>query len=196
MLVAALLVLSAFLAGAIPFGLLICRLRGVDIRQIGSGNIGATNVARALGKRFAILVLLLDVGKGFGPTLAARLLLPPGPLAESALAAVMLAAVLGHVFTPFLRFRGGKGVATGLGVFLAISPIAGGAGLVLYLGLYLIFRISSLGSLAGTVAAVIALFLTGVPRVQGLVGIGIALVIVAKHHENIRRLLRREEGGV
>ena len=196
MLLAALLVLAAFLAGSIPFGLILCRLRGVDIRQVGSGNIGATNVARALGKRFALVVLLLDVAKGLGPVLAARLLLATDPLGERAVAAAMLAAVLGHTFTPFLRFRGGKGVATGLGVFLAVSPIAGAVGLVLYVGLYAAFRISSLGSLAGTFAAVIALFLTGVPWLQGFAGIAIALVIVAKHHENIRRLLHREEDSV
>ncbi len=196
MLLAALLVLAAFLAGSIPFGLLLCRLRGVDIRAVGSGNIGATNVARALGKRFALVVLLLDMGKGLGPVLAARLLLPADALGERAVAAAMLAAVLGHTFTPFLRFRGGKGVATGLGVFLAVSPVAGAVGLGLYVGLYAALRISSLGSLVGTLAAVVALFLTATPRPQAFAGVAIAAVIVAKHHENIRRLLRREESGV
>jgi glycerol-3-phosphate acyltransferase PlsY len=196
MLRAALLVLGAFLAGSIPFGLILARLRGVDIRSVGSGNIGATNVARALGKRFALLVLLLDVGKGLGPVLAARWLLAGDPLGERAVAAAMLAAVLGHTFTPFLRFQGGKGVATGLGVFLAVSPLAGAIGLGLYVGLYAAFRISSLGSLAGTTAAVVALFATGAPRVQALAGVAIAAVIVGKHHDNIRRLLRREEKSV
>jgi glycerol-3-phosphate acyltransferase PlsY len=191
-----LLVALAFVSGAVPYGLLLSRARGVDIRQVGSGNIGATNVARALGKRWAVPVLLLDLLKGFAPAVIARLLLPRTPSADLWIAGVMVAAVLGHMFTPFLRFRGGKGVATGFGVFLAIAPLAGAAGLVLYVGTYAAFRISSLGSLAGTLSALLATVLLPTPRPQCFAGAIIGLLIVAKHRANIARLLRGEEGKV
>ena len=127
-------VLGAYVLGSIPFGLLIGLARGVDIRTIGSGNIGATNVARALGRKSAVLVFLLDVLKGFVPTLATRLWLAQLIAAEAAspqtveqLATMFAAtaAVVGHMCSVFLRFRGGKGAATGLGLLVAISPAAG-----------------------------------------------------------------------
>jgi glycerol-3-phosphate acyltransferase PlsY len=192
-----LFVVLAFLAGAVPFGPIVARLRGVDLRSVGSGNIGATNVARALGKRLALVVLLLDVAKGLGPTLAARLALPAGAEAASwIVGGAMLAAVLGHVFSPFLRFRGGKGVATALGVYLAASPLTGAIGLALYLALYAALRLSSLGSLAGSLAAAASLFLLGAPPPYCLAGVAIAVTVLATHRENIRRLLRGEERKV
>src|SRR5262249_23957567 len=112
-------VLAGYLVGTLPTGLLVARARGVDIRTVGSGNIGATNVARALGKKLGGLVLAVDALKGFLPTfLAAR-----AGLAPEIVAAVGLATILGHIFPLWLRFRGGKGVATGLGVFLAVAPV-------------------------------------------------------------------------
>jgi glycerol-3-phosphate acyltransferase PlsY len=108
----------------------------------------------------------------------------------------MAAAVLGHIFTPFLRFRGGKGVASGLGVVLAVCPLAGLIGAGLYAGTYALFRISSLGSLLGSLAAPVAMLLLGQPRPHWLAGFGVSLLILAKHHQNIRRLLRGEEKKV
>ncbi len=185
-----------FLSGAMPYGLLLCRARGVDIRQVGSGNIGATNVARALGKRWGLCALLLDLLKGLVPLLILQHLLASHPSRDLILAGAMVAAVMGHMFTPFLGFRGGKGVATGLGVVLAVSPLAGAVGIGLYVGLYAIFRISSVGSLAGSLLAPLLMVLTGVPLPLCVGSLCIALLILAKHHSNIRRLLRGEEHRV
>lgn len=186
----------AFLSGAMPYGLLLCRARGVDIREVGSGNIGATNVARALGKRWGLFALVLDLLKGLVPVLLVQRLLAGHPALDLIQAGVMTAAVMGHMFTPFLSFRGGKGVASGLGVILAVSPLAGATGIALYVGLYAAFRISSVGSLAGSLLAPLMMFITGAPAPQVAAGLFIALMILIKHHDNIRRLLRGEEHRV
>ena len=182
---------GAYLCGSIPFGLLIARaVTGADVRAVGSGNIGATNVARAAGKPAAIATLLLDAIKGLVPVLfAARA--PGAPAALPSVCAV--AAVLGHCFPVWLRFRGGKGVATGLGVSLALAPLAAVAGAATWLLLYSAFRISSVGSLAGVAVALTVALLTADPfAVYGLAGVSV--VIVARHHGNIRRLLARQGG--
>jgi glycerol-3-phosphate acyltransferase PlsY len=181
---------GAYLSGSVPFGLLIARARGVDVRQVGSGNIGATNVARALGKRTGALVLFLDAAKGFAPVLAARLLWPDA--AELA-AAAGLAAILGHVFPIWLKLHGGKGVATGLGVFLALSPYATAIAAVLFLAIYTTKRIVSVGSLAAATALPIAMASLGAPRAHVALGIAVWLLVMFRHRGNIQRLLRREE---
>ena len=192
-----LLVLAAYLAGSVPFGLLVGRARGIDVRRHGSGNIGATNVARALGKGWGLLVLLLDLAKGWAPVFAASRLLGHGePHRPWWIAATLLAAVLGHVFPVFLRFRGGKGVATALGVILAVSPWAALVGIGSYLALYLLTRISSVGSLGGTAAAVGAAWLLAVPPPVGAALVLVALVILWRHRENLGRLRRGEEKPV
>ncbi|CAG1001836.1 glycerol-3-phosphate acyltransferase PlsY [Phycisphaerales bacterium] len=121
-------ILAAFLIGSIPFGLLVARAKGVDIRKVGSGNIGATNVGRALGRKWFIVVFLLDFLKGCGPVLGAgwylgtlgRMAVEPADAARWL--GVAVAAVLGHVFSPWLKFKGGKGVATGAGVMMGVFP--------------------------------------------------------------------------
>jgi glycerol-3-phosphate acyltransferase PlsY len=192
-----LLPVLAYLLGSIPFGVVIARAKGVDLRTVGSGNIGATNAARALGKTLGAVVLLLDALKGFVPVLLARLLLARAPAGECLVATTALLAFVGHLFPVFLGFRGGKGVATALGVFLALSPLAALGALVVYALVYAVTRTSSLGSLTAAVAFVpLVYFLAGRSRVQlalaGLLVVG----IVASHHENIRRLWHREEGKV
>lgn len=182
----------AYLLGSIPFGLLLTRrLARMDVRRIGSGNIGATNVARAAGKKIAAWVLLLDAAKGFVPVALARWLLPPEQ--EGWVAAVGMAAFLGHLFPVFLRFRGGKGVATGLGVSLAVAPLAAVAG-VLTWGVVVSFsRKSSLGSLCGAgVALAAAAGARSPPTILALIA-AMALLVVVRHQANIRRLLRGEE---
>jgi glycerol-3-phosphate acyltransferase PlsY len=192
MFTAALLCLGAYLGGSIPTGLLVARARGVDLRGVGSGNIGATNVARALGRGLAIAVLLGDALKGFAPVFVGRRLLPQLPPAAVALAG--LAAIVGHMFTIFLRGRGGKGVATSLGVALAISPPAALCGFALYIIVYLTLRISSVGSLLGMWSfPVFAALLGGVPRPYLALSIGTALLVTLRHRANIARLLRGEE---
>ncbi|WP_373047784.1 glycerol-3-phosphate 1-O-acyltransferase PlsY [Vulgatibacter sp.] len=184
---------GAYLLGAVPFGLLVARrFARIDVRLVGSGNIGATNVARAAGKRVAALVLLLDAAKGFVPALlAAKLLADPWWMA-----AVGFAAFIGHCFPIYLRFRGGKGVATALGVNLALVPLAALAGVVVYVGLYKAFRVSSLGSLAGALTAALVAFLVAPSPAFAWGILAMVLVIFVRHSGNIRRLLRREERRV
>jgi len=181
----------AYLCGSIPFGLIIARIAsGKDVRAVGSGNIGATNVARAAGRPAAIATLILDALKGFAPVvLAAR---SPGapPLLPAACA---IAAVLGHCFPVWLRFRGGKGVATGLGVSLALAPWAAVGGALAWVVLYALFHVSSVGSLAGVaVALAMAGATASRSAVYGLAGV--SLLIVLRHRGNIRRLLARQGG--
>lgn len=179
--------LFAYLSGSIPFGLLVARAAsGKDVRAVGSGNIGATNVARAAGKGPAAITLLLDAVKGLVPVLLA-------PAAPAWLRpACALAAVLGHCFPVWLRFSGGKGVATGLGVSLALAPWGALAGAAAWGVLYKLFRISSLGSLCGVALCLSVAALTSDRfAVTGLAAV--SAVIVARHGPNIRRLLHRQE---
>jgi glycerol-3-phosphate acyltransferase PlsY len=185
----ALLVAAAFALGSIPTGVIVARARGVDLRKVGSGNIGATNVGRALGKGWAIFVLVADALKGYVPTALAPRWIPP-----LGVAAVGVAAVLGHMFSVFLKGRGGKGVATSLGAALALAPLAALCSAGVYLVLYAAFRISSLGSLVAVTVFPLALWLTGDrERVHYLFAGVLAVLVIARHKENIRRLLRREE---
>jgi glycerol-3-phosphate acyltransferase PlsY len=194
-LLGSLLVLAGFLAGSIPFGYVVARLfLGVDVREVGSGNIGATNVARAGGRGVGVLVLVLDVAKAVLPMLAARALLRDEPSTETSVVLMGVAAFLGHVYTPWLGFRGGKGVATALGVFLVLEPPAALAGLALYAVAYAATRISSLGSLAGSTACAAATFVAQGPRSPASwAGVALCALIFLRHRENIRRILRGEE---
>ncbi len=185
----ALALLASYLAGSVPFGLLVARAAtGKDVRTVGSGNIGATNVARAAGRVPAAITLILDAVKGLLPVvLAARTV--PEPWAP---AACGFAAVLGHCFPPWLRFRGGKGVATGLGVALGLAPLAAVCGAGVWLLLYKLLRISSVGSLAGVAAALLVAAATSTGwSIAGLAAI--AAVIVARHRQNLERLFHDEE---
>jgi glycerol-3-phosphate acyltransferase PlsY len=181
---------GAYLCGSIPFGLLIARAAtGADVREVGSGNIGATNVARAAGRPAAIATLLLDALKGLVPVLFAARTADAPPMLASGCA---IAAVLGHCYPVWLGFRGGKGVATGLGVSLALAPVAAVAGAATWILLYARWHISSVGSLAGVaVALVVAALTANRSAVYGL--IGVAVLIVLRHQANIRRLLTRRE---
>jgi acyl phosphate:glycerol-3-phosphate acyltransferase len=185
-----LLAAAAYLLGSIPFGILVARAKGVDLRKVGSGNIGATNVARALGKGWAVAVLAADAAKGFVPVwLGRRLELPP-----AAVALAGGAAITGHMFTVFLRGRGGKGVATSLGVALALSPVAAVVGFGVYVVLYAATRLSSLGSLLGVWTFSIVFSLRGAPpRPLIVLALGGAALVTLRHRQNIGRLLRGEE---
>jgi glycerol-3-phosphate acyltransferase PlsY len=180
----------AYLLGSIPFGVLVARAKGVDLRTVGSGNIGATNVARALGKKWAIAVLLADAAKGFVPVwLGRRFQLPP-----TAVALAGGAAIVGHMFTLFLRGRGGKGVATSLGVALALSPGAALVGFGVYIVVFAASRLSSLGSLLGvwTFSVVFSIrHPTPIPLI--VLALSGAALVTLRHRENIGRLVRGEE---
>jgi glycerol-3-phosphate acyltransferase PlsY len=190
-----LLVLGGYLAGSIPFGYLLGRfVLGVDIRKVGSGNIGGTNVARAGGKKLGFAVIVLDAAKAVLPILVVRRLLAGVPGGELWVVAVAVAAFAGHLFPVWLGFKGGKGVATAVGIFLVLAPYAAVAGLVTYLVAYGATRISSVGSLAGTAVCTIGAFVQfGWASPVSWAGFVIALLIVVRHHENIRRILSGEE---
>ena len=179
-----------YLLGAIPFGLLLTRLGGLgDIRQIGSGSIGATNVLRTGSKTLAALTLACDVVKGAAAALIG------GAWSEEAALAGGAAVVIGHMFPVWLAFRGGKGVATALGVLLVLAwPVALLAGL-LWLATAAIFRMSSLAALVATIGAVPIAALLVDPATAGLVAL-IALLIILRHHDNIRRLLAGTESRI
>jgi acyl phosphate:glycerol-3-phosphate acyltransferase len=194
--------LVAYLIGSLPFGLLIGRyVAGVDIRQAGSGNIGATNVARVLGKRLGLIVLILDCLKGALPTALLPLLLSDSDSLRLHLAVVSgTAAILGHMFPCWLKFRGGKGVATALGVALALAPLSTAAAFVVFVLVVALTRIVSLGSVLaacsfcgvelwslrpspfGDVTWSLAAFSTLVP-----------LLIIFRHLANLARLMRGTE---
>jgi glycerol-3-phosphate acyltransferase PlsY len=193
-----LLTVAGYLSGSIPFGVILTRLLvGVDVRTVGSGNIGATNVARAGGKKVAIPVFILDVVKAVVPILVAKRLLAGLPNGELWTMAVAVAALCGHVFPVWLGFNGGKGVATGVGVFFVLEPIAAVAGLAVWIGVYLTVKISSIGSLGGTaVCALTVLILHGMGSPMTWAGFVIAAIIFYRHKENIRRLVTGEEKKV
>ena len=193
------LVVASYLLGSIPTGLLIGKRMGVDVRTVGSGNIGATNVARTVGKKVGVLVLLLDALKGAIPLalftaldLDTRLTLAAS-LDRWLVTAVGLAPIVGHCFPVWLRFRGGKGVATALGVFLVMDPPILGIAVVAFALLYATTRIVSVSSLTAAITVPVASWLLG--RSAPLIALGAAgaVIVVVKHHQNIRRLLARAE---
>jgi len=176
-----------FLLGSIPFGLLLTRAAGLgDIRKVGSGNIGATNVLRTGNKKLAAATLLLDALKGLAPVLVFNLLWGPVPAAAAA-----AGAVLGHMFPPWLGFKGGKGVATTLGVLIGLSWQLGAITCALWLVLAALFRYSSLAALLSILIGAVAAWYF-VPVAAPVVCLLAALVWV-RHHENIRRLLNGTE---
>ena len=182
--------LGAFLCGSIPFGLLLVKLAGKgDVRAHGSGNIGATNVSRVGGKALGIVTLLLDILKGFLPVFLGRKL----GLSDAALSLLALSAVLGHVFTPWLAFKGGKGVATALGVALAFRAAMVLPALGVFIVLLLVFRYVSLGSVMAALALPLVLLWKGASPAVLLLWADISLIVIIKHHENIGRLLKGTE---
>lgn len=191
------LFVAAYLLGAIPFAVLVTRAKGIDIFKVGSGNPGATNVARALGKKWAALVFLLDVLKGAIPAFASRAFItePVGPLdAQAVWFAVGAAAIAGHCLSPFLGFRGGKGIATALGAGLGAAPAVALSAFALFLLVFAICRYISLASIVAVVAAVaLGAMLPSQSRQLLPVLFLLAAFVVYRHRANIGRLLRGEE---
>jgi glycerol-3-phosphate acyltransferase PlsY len=180
-----LLLVTGFLAGSIPFGVLVAKQRGVDIRAKGSGNIGATNVARVLGVTDGLLVLLLDAGKGALITLVATRL--DGDL--WVIAGTGFAAILGHCFSPFLGWKGGKGVATALGVFVVVAPALALVAVSVFLLVAGRTRIPALGSLGGVTSATVYAFVTSAPASVELLALATSVLLVYTHRGNLAKLL-------
>lgn len=179
--------------GAIPFGLLIGKAAGIDVRRAGSRNIGATNVGRVLGKKLGALTLVCDVAKGYLPLLLANTWLPQGETRLQIISLCGVLAVVGHMFPLYLGFRGGKGVATSLGVFLFFSPPAITVSLAIFIAAVACTGFVSAGSLLASALAPLWIRLFGGQGVTVLAAGLIAVLIWIKHHENIGRLLKGEE---
>jgi glycerol-3-phosphate acyltransferase PlsY len=189
------LVGASYLLGSIPFGLLLGRAyAGIDVRQSGSGNIGATNVARTAGKKLGVLTLLLDAAKGAIPVaVTAVALRTTNDATWPAMSG--LAAFLGHVFPFWLRFRGGKGVATAFGAFLVLSSWLAAAAAGAFAATFLLSRTVSLASMvAALTAAAVALGIEGTSWPVTRVAAVVLLVVLVRHQSNVRRMLRGEEG--
>jgi glycerol-3-phosphate acyltransferase PlsY len=205
------LFVAAYLIGGIPFGFLVGKAKGVDIRTVGSRNIGATNVGRVFGKGYFVLVFLLDVAKGLVPVLAGGIILErlaggrlEGNLLDGAKIAIALGAILGHVFSPYLGFKGGKGVATSLGVVLGIWPyytIAGLSSLGVWILALAVWRYVSLGSILA--AATFPIWFIVIVMVSGLrisqaavlllFACIVPILVIYRHRSNISRLIAGTE---
>jgi glycerol-3-phosphate acyltransferase PlsY len=204
------LIIGAYLLGSIPFGLIIARVHGKDLRSIGSGNIGATNLSRALGRKWAYLCFFLDAVKGLGPMLAATYILSSPPsIAQLFLAlAVGCAAVLGHIFPIYLKFRGGKGVATSFGVALGLWPyytICSFFAVGVWAVTVLIWRYISLASIVASVAfpVTLTLMIALIPNWNFvnlwpllIAAIAIPVMVIVRHRENIKRLIAGTESKI
>ncbi len=204
------IVVASYLIGSIPFSFLVARLMaGTDIRQQGSFNVGATNVARTAGNRAGVIALLLDISKGYAAVALAQWIayrpdwpipaaVTGGPIQSRAfwIALAGLAAVLGHMFPIWLRFHGGKGVATATGVFLALGPIVIAAAAIVFLIVLLSTRFVSLASMfaAASVPIFFHFLQPGAPFWRLVISILIAIAVIVKHHSNIARLVNGTEG--
>ena len=179
----------AYLLGSIPNGYVLGKLFGVDVRQIGSGNVGATNVARAVGKWQGVVTLLADAAKGMAPVAIGLWL----NLKPDAIAAIAGAAFLGHLYPVFLKFRGGKGVATGVGALLIIAPLATLLLIGVFVAVVLPTRLVSLSSIIAAAVTPLALWIFFQPPAIVLLGGFLAAMIVWRHRGNIQRLMAGTE---
>jgi glycerol-3-phosphate acyltransferase PlsY len=202
-------IIGAYLLGSIPFGLLIAKAHGKDLRSIGSGNIGATNVSRALGRKWAYVCFALDVLKGMVPMLVIMFIAKPAGIVMLLLWLVVgCAAILGHVFPIYLKFKGGKGVATSFGIALGLWPyytIGALFAIVTWVVVVLIWRYVSLASIAGSVIFPVVLILAIIFNPDWdlyslwpllVAATAIPLMVVIRHRENIKRLLAGTESKI
>jgi glycerol-3-phosphate acyltransferase PlsY len=203
------IVIGAYLLGSIPFGLIIAKAHGKDLRSIGSGNIGATNVSRALGRKWAYVCFALDVLKGLVPMLAIMFIAKPAGIVKLMLWLVVgCAAISGHIFPIYVKFRGGKGVATGFGVALGLWPyytICASFAIAVWVVVVLIWRYVSLASIAASVTFPLVL-ITAIVLKPGwdfislwpllIAATAIPLMVIIRHRENIKRLLAGTESKI
>lgn len=182
-----LLYFLAYLIGGIPFGYLITKLQGIDVRDHGSGNIGATNVARVGGKKSGVITLLADALKGAAcPALA--FLLSSNPDAPALMGVI---GILGHCFSPYLKLKGGKGVATSLGVFAVLTPVSALVAVGAFVLVFYFSRTVSLASIAGSIVVPISYYILQSAQLTNsilIAAVATAIIIVMRHKENIERL--------
>src|SRR5262249_54364379 len=194
--------ISSYLLGSVPFGYLAGRLAGIDIRKVGSGNVGATNVVRVLGKRYGYPVFALDFLKGFGAVKIAMLMAPgrPTELDSPEIFGILAAmsSVLGHLYPPWLKFKGGKGVATSAGALLALTPVATLIGVAIWIIVFWLSRYVSLASITAAVVLPIVILVVssqdqskGKPLVYS--SACVAAVVIWRHRSNLSRLIRGTE---
>jgi len=202
MVILGVLLIGSYLLGSIPFGYLAGRLEGIDIRKVGSGNVGAANVVRVLGKRYGYPVFALDVSKGFAAVMIS-MQMAPGPPPEwnspeifGIVAAI--SSVLGHLYPPWLKFNGGKGVATSAGALLALTPVATLIGVAIWIVVFWLTRYVSLASITAAVILPIVILVigshdphNGKPLVYS--SICVAAVVIWRHRSNLSRLMRGTE---
>ncbi len=182
-----LIFLGAYLIGSFPTGVVLSRQKyGMDVREMGSGNIGATNVTRVFGWYAGIVTLLIDFAKGYVPIF---LLHRFYPAQEWLLTFASISLVVGHCFSIFLKFQGGKGVATGLGTVMVLSPVCGAIAIGVYAVVVLVSKISALGSLAGILSCVVFLWKTEPPEPILFLIAGVSSIVLARHTGNIKRLI-------
>ena len=185
--------LSAYLIGSIPTAYLLVKwTRRVDVRAIGSGNVGATNATRAAGLSVGLLVFLIDMAKGL---VATSVLAPTfvNPSSQTVRLTYGLAAVIGHTFPIFLKFRGGKGVATTMGVLFGAGPVIAGTCLAVWIVCFVLWRYVSVGSIAAAITLPLAQLLTRRPLSEALLGTALAILVIARHRVNIERLVQGQE---
>ncbi|HLA50777.1 MAG TPA: glycerol-3-phosphate 1-O-acyltransferase PlsY [Thermodesulfobacteriota bacterium] len=191
--------ITAYLIGSIPTGIIVAKILGApDPRAVGSGNIGATNVGRAAGKAAGIITLIGDVLKGFLITLLALYILGSSSETNSPLAISIVAfsVFLGHLFPVFLKFKGGKGVATTLGVFLAIGPLQAILALIIFIILVAIFKYVSVASMIASVSIPLLLNLSPATSPYVPLAVIISVLIILKHSDNIKRLIQGTENKI
>ncbi len=197
--ISGLVILLSYLIGAVPFGLLVARSRGIDIRQVGSKNIGATNVLRSVGKKWGALTLALDALKGFVPAaffpMLGKMCCGDFQPLENLDLWCGVAAILGHNYPVYLGFKGGKGVATSAGVLLGVAPLAAGLGIVIWVTLFFVSRYVSLASIGACVAIPAAAWFLyirkGIVLPAALTLLGV--LIIWRHRANIQRLVAGTE---
>ncbi len=182
----------SYLLGSVPCGFLIAKSKGIDIRKKGSGNIGATNVYRVLGKRDGVLTLVLDVGKGALAVIVFTLIFPKETHIDIVSA---VSAVLGHDFSVFLLFKGGKGVATSYGASLPIDPLASLVGMFVWIGILLTTKFSSLAALLSFLISTL-IAISSKDYVVRIYFLSLYVLMIFKHRENIKRLFKREENRI
>ena len=185
--------LAAYLIGSVPFGFLIGKMRGVDVRTVGSKNIGATNVFRTVGKKWGLLAFLCDFLKGFVPTMVAKHCAADVSWLP---VAVGLACVIGHTLTVFMKFRGGKGVATAFGMLVALIPGLVGIAFLVFVALFASTNYISLGSCGAATFLAVAIWFYPVPLAVEIIVSLIGVFVVVKHKSNISRLLNGTENKI